>query len=57
MMSHEITLYDTTLRDGTQQEGISLTVKDKLDITEELDGLGIHIIEGGWPFSNPKDEE
>ncbi len=57
MMPNAIVLYDTTLRDGTQQEGISLTVKDKLDITRELDGLGIHIIEGGWPFSNPKDEE
>ncbi len=56
-MSDGIVLYDTTLRDGTQQEGISLTIKDKLDITSELDGLGIHIIEGGWPFSNPKDEE
>ena len=53
----QIVLYDTTLRDGTQQEGISLTVKDKLDITTKLDELGIHIIEGGWPFSNPKDEE
>ena len=52
-----IVLYDTTLRDGTQQEGISLTVKDKLDITTLLDDLGVHIIEGGWPFSNPKDEE
>ena len=52
-----VILYDTTLRDGTQQEGISLTVKDKLDITTRLDDLGIHIIEGGWPFSNPKDEE
>ena len=56
-MPDAVVLYDTTLRDGTQQEGISLTVKDKLDITRELDGLGIHIIEGGWPFSNPKDEE
>ncbi len=53
----KVILYDTTLRDGTQQEGISLTVKDKLDITAKLDELGIHIIEGGWPFSNPKDEE
>jgi len=53
----QVILYDTTLRDGTQQEGISLTVKDKLDITTRLDDLGIHIIEGGWPFSNPKDEE
>ena len=55
--SGQIVLYDTTLRDGTQQEGISLTVKDKLDITTKLDDLGVNIIEGGWPFSNPKDEE
>ena len=53
----QVILYDTTLRDGTQQEGISLTVKDKLDITTRLDELGVHIIEGGYPFSNPKDEE
>jgi 2-isopropylmalate synthase len=53
----QVVLYDTTLRDGTQQEGVSLTVKDKLDITKKLDELGVHIIEGGWPFSNPKDEE
>lgn len=52
-----VILYDTTLRDGTQQEGISLTVKDKLDITKKLDEIGIDIIEGGWPYSNPKDEE
>lgn len=52
-----VILYDTTLRDGTQQEGISLTVKDKLDITTKLDEIGIDIIEGGWPYSNPKDEE
>ncbi|MFL2640114.1 MAG: citramalate synthase [Dehalococcoidia bacterium] len=52
-----IILYDTTLRDGTQQEGISLTVKDKLDITKKLDEIGIDIIEGGFPYSNPKDEE
>ena len=57
MATPDVILYDTTLRDGTQQEGISLTVKDKLDITSRLDDLGIHIIEGGWPFSNPKDEE
>ena len=49
-----VILYDTTLRDGTQQEGISLTVKDKLDITTKLDEIGIDIIEGGWPYSNPK---
>ena len=52
-----ITLYDTTLRDGTQGEGISLTVEDKLRVTEMLDGFGIHLVEGGWPGSNPKDEE
>jgi 2-isopropylmalate synthase len=52
-----ITLYDTTLRDGTQQEGIHLTVQDKLRITDLLDEFGIHLIEGGWPGSNPKDAE
>ncbi len=53
----KITIYDTTLRDGSQTEGISFTVKDKIKITEKLDDLGIHYIEGGWPGSNPKDEE
>ncbi len=52
-----VTLYDTTLRDGTQMEGISLSVLDKLRIAERLDHLGVHFIEGGWPGSNPKDEE
>lgn len=52
-----IVLYDTTLRDGTQREGISLSVEDKLKITKLLDDLGVHFIEGGWPGSNPKDEE
>jgi 2-isopropylmalate synthase len=52
-----ILLYDTTLRDGTQREGLSLSVEDKLRITRELDALGIHTIEGGWPGSNPKDAE
>jgi 2-isopropylmalate synthase len=50
-------LYDTTLRDGAQSEGISFSVVDKLHITEKLDGFGIHYIEGGWPGSNPKDAE
>ena len=50
-------LYDTTLRDGTQQEGISLSVADKLKIAQKLDELGIHFIEGGWPGANPKDTE
>ncbi len=52
-----IQLYDTTLRDGTQAEDISFTVEDKLRIAERLDDLGIHYIEGGWPGSNPRDEE
>lgn len=52
-----IELYDTTLRDGTQGEGINLTVQDKLRITQLLDDFGVHLIEGGWPGSNPKDVE
>ncbi|MBI4297892.1 MAG: citramalate synthase [Chloroflexi bacterium] len=52
-----IYLYDTTLRDGAQREGISFSVKDKLLIAQKLDELGIHYIEGGWPGSNPKDIE
>lgn len=52
-----ITWYDTTLRDGTQGEGIELTVLDKLRITTLLDDFGLHVIEGGWPGSNPKDAE
>jgi len=52
-----VELYDTTLRDGTQAEGISLSVDDKLRITQKLDELGVHYIEGGWPGSNPKDVE
>jgi 2-isopropylmalate synthase len=53
----QIQLYDTTLRDGTQREGLSLSAEDKVKIARELDGLGIHYIEGGWPGSNPKDAE
>jgi 2-isopropylmalate synthase len=52
-----IQIYDTTLRDGTQREGLSLTVSDKLHIAELLDDLGVAYIEGGWPGSNPKDAE
>ncbi|OGO24025.1 MAG: citramalate synthase [Chloroflexi bacterium RBG_16_50_9] len=52
-----VKLYDTTLRDGAQSEGISFSVVDKLHITQKLDELGIHYIEGGWPGSNPKDTE
>jgi 2-isopropylmalate synthase len=52
-----VQLYDTTLRDGAQQEGISFSVKDKLKLYQKLDELGIDFIEGGWPGSNPKDTE
>ncbi|MBI2304280.1 MAG: citramalate synthase [Chloroflexi bacterium] len=52
-----IQLYDCTLRDGAQREGISLTAEDKLKIAQRLDEMGIHFIEGGWPGSNPKDVE
>jgi 2-isopropylmalate synthase len=52
-----VELYDTTLRDGTQAEDISFTVEDKLRVAEKLDELGIRYIEGGWPGSNPKDDE
>ena len=52
-----IRLYDTTLRDGTQRQGVSLSVEDKLKIARKLDELGIDFIEGGWPGANPKDEE
>ena len=57
MTSKEIVLYDTTLRDGAQTEGISLSVEDKLQIVQKLDDLGIPYIEGGWPISNPKEAE
>ncbi len=52
-----IELYDTTLRDGTQGEHINLSVQDKLLIAQKLDEFGMDYIEGGWPSSNPKDEE
>ena len=52
-----VQLYDTTLRDGAQREGISFSVVDKLNVTRRLDELGIHFIEGGWPGSGPKDDE
>jgi 2-isopropylmalate synthase len=52
-----IKLFDTTLRDGTQREGVSLTAEDKARIARELDSLGLHYIEAGFPASNPKDLE
>ncbi len=54
---YKVWLYDTTLRDGSQGEGISYSVSDKVRIAQELDKLGVHFIEGGWPGSNPKDME
>lgn len=53
----KVLLYDTTLRDGAQTEGISFSVTDKIRIAQKLDELGIHYIEGGWPGANPKDME
>src|SRR3954452_7090696 len=53
----EFHVYDTTLRDGAQQEGLNLSVADKLAIARQLDGLGVGFIEGGWPGANPKDTE
>ena len=56
-MGPGVYLYDTTLRDGTQGEGISLSISDKLKILRRLDGFGVHYVEGGWPGANPKDSE
>src|SRR3954449_12310788 len=56
-MTEQIEVFDTTLRDGMQVEGVSATVDDKLRIAEQLDYLGVHFIEGGWPGANPKDIE
>ena len=55
--ARHVDLYDTTLRDGTQRAGISLSVEDKLRILGRLDALGMAYVEGGWPGSNPKDAE
>ena len=52
-----IEIYDTTLRDGTQGEGVSLSLQDKLQITRRLDEIGVEFVEGGYPLSNPKDVE
>ncbi len=57
MNQRTIEVFDTTLRDGMQVEGVSATVEDKLRIAEQLDLLGVHYIEGGWPGANPKDIE
>ena len=56
MNRRKIEIYDTTLRDGNQGEGVNLSLGDKLDITLALDDMGIDYAEGGWPGSNPKDD-
>jgi len=56
-MKSQVEIYDTTLRDGAQGEGINFSAADKLRIAEKLDGFGVRYIEGGWPGSNPKDME
>jgi 2-isopropylmalate synthase len=50
-----VTIYDTTLRDGTQGTGISFSILDKIRVAQKLDSFGVDFIEGGWPGSNPRD--
>ena len=57
MLQNKIEIYDTTLRDGGQAEGIAFSVNDKLKIIHLLDELGVDYIEAGWPGANPKDIE
>ena len=56
-MKPDFEIYDTTLRDGAQAEGINFSVADKIRIAEKLEAFGVHYIEGGWPGSNPRDME
>lgn len=56
-MKQRVEIYDTTLRDGSQGEGINFSLADKLRLAERIDNFGMHYIEGGWPGSNPKDIE
>ncbi len=56
-VSDNFHIYDTTLRVGAQQEGLNLSVHDKIAIARHLDDLGVGFIEGGWPGANPKDTE
>jgi len=55
--TRQVYAYDTTLRDGCQAEGVALTVEQKLEVAQRLDDLGVHYVEGGFPLSNPKDQE
>ena len=57
MSKNQVFLYDTTLRDGAQREGLSFSVEDKLKIVRQLDKMGVHYIEGGMPAANPKDAD
>ena len=57
MKASKVFIYDTTLRDGTQGEGVAFSVQDKIRVARKLDELGVHYIEGGWPGSNEKDAE
>src|SRR5690606_13265730 len=57
MSKAKVQLYDTTLRDGTQGEGVAFSAEDKLKVAQRLDAFGMDYIEGGWPGSNPKDAE
>ena len=57
MLEDAFHVYDTTLRDGSQREGLSLSVHDKLTIARHLDDLGVGFIEGGWPGANPRETE
>src|SRR5947207_13824180 len=54
-MTDRIEIYDTTLRDGSQGEGVNFSVADKCRVAEQLDAFGVDFIEGGWPGSNPRD--
>ena len=56
-MNNHVEIYDTTLRDGAQGEGVNFSVGDKCRIAEHLDALGVDFVEGGWPGSNPRDVE
>ena len=53
----QLEIYDTTLRDGAQAEDVTFSAEDKVRVAQQLDGLGVHFIEGGWPGANPKDIE
>ena len=57
MATDPLTIYDTTLRDGAQGEGVHFSLSDKLRLAEKLAAYGIHYVEGGWPGSNDKDRE